>query len=141
MLLVRRVKSSTDSSGGLMLIAPALKLLLSSAPLSMYEVPASLAPPDVGDISSPGLTEGAINGRTSKMSRSTSAACWIVELSTSYARSEVAVCTSGTSAVTSTSCEVLANSSWRLKGTTWLASTTTPETLTPPKLAALISRV
>src|SRR5256884_7528953 len=81
MLLVRMAKSSTDSSGGLILMAPALKLLLSSAPLSMYDVPASLAPPEVGDMSSPGLTEGAIKGRTPKMSRSTSAACWMVERS------------------------------------------------------------
>src|SRR5256884_4039634 len=65
MLLVRMAKSSTDSSGGLILMAPALKLLLSSAPLSMYEVPASLAPPEVGDMSSPGLTEGAIKDRKS----------------------------------------------------------------------------
>ena len=65
-----------------MLMAPALKLLLSSAPLSMYEVPASLAPPEVGDISRPGLTEGAINGRTPKMSRSTRAAFWMVLEST-----------------------------------------------------------
>src|SRR5437667_12618539 len=97
MLLVRMAKSSTDSSGGLILMAPALNLLLSSAPLSMYDVPASLAPPEVGEMARAGLTEGPIKGRTPIVSRPTSAACRIEELCTGYASAELAVCTAGAS--------------------------------------------
>ena len=65
----------------------------------------------------------------------------MVELSTWYARSEVAVCTSGACSVTSIIWLALANSSCRFKGMVWLASTTIPEILTVAKLAALTSTV
>ena len=134
-------KSCTDSRGGLILLNPSSKLSLSSPPLSRYEVPDSRAPPELGLISIPGATCGAMNGSDPKTSRSANGAFSIAVRLIWTERSEVAVWTRGACSVTSMTCWALANSSCRLSGMTWLASTTIPDTLTVAKLPALISTV
>jgi len=134
-------KSSTDSSGGLILIAPALKLLLSSAPLSMYEVPASLAPPEVGAMSSPGLTEGAIKGEDVK-NVTVDQRCVLDGLGIHLVREIGGRCLHQRN-FGGHFHELRGFGQFQLavNGNGLAASRTIPETLTPPKLAALISMV
>ena len=69
MLLVRTVNSATDSSGGVILREPSLKLSLLSAPFSVVNVPDSRTPPAAALRFIPWVTVGAAkaNCETSRL--------------------------------------------------------------------------
>src|SRR5439155_360398 len=125
MLFVSMVNSCTDSSGGVILLKPSLKLSLLSEPLSIYCVPDSRVPPVAGLKSIPCETWGARNVKSYTL-RLSKGMFSMVERSTVDARSEVAVCTRTSCVDTSTAVAAVASVNVTLRGTVLLASTTTP---------------